>query len=389
MSKPSVTFETAGLASAVARAARVAPSKGAAYDKAAGVVLEIDPGGEHTVTVKATDLEVTFLEWIEPQEVSGITEKTMWRLPSDVFSGVLQGFPVAGEVTLRPDDKGKMQVKGGKKTSNVRMIAATNSYMNWQPFDPGMLERVEGFSKRVSEVSWAADRDAIPFTGIHMDGEYLIATDKQRMARVPCKVPIDVDAIAAGIQSSSPGKAFSPGITAPLSVVVPIFKNLTDASIAATDSKLLVMPDEYTQITTTIYDSIYPPLDRITSQPYPQSLVVEREGLKDAVLAMMVLCKGDRYPRVDFTIGQGRIRIFMDVPDVGDLEDVIEVTGADHDDFTAYYTPTNLTDCLAAINAVEVTFCYDAGNPLRMPHVTDGKSYEAWFSARRAIDPTE
>ena len=54
-----IVFENAILADAVNKAARVSPTKGAAFDKAAGIVFDVEPQ-KRTAFVRSTDLEVSF-----------------------------------------------------------------------------------------------------------------------------------------------------------------------------------------------------------------------------------------------------------------------------------------------------------------------------------------
>lgn len=366
MTKPSVSFEPATLASAVSKANRVAPTKGAAFDKAAGIVIEIDPkGGERAVVVKATDLELTYLEVVNHLEIDGMSKKTVWRLPSKVFNGIVSNLPIASDtpVTLIDDDT-YLTIKCGKKKAKILKIDAGAAYMKWAPFDESDLVLVEGFAKRVSQVTWACDPDAIPYTGIRIDGESLFATDKYQMASVPCEVPV------------------AEPITVPLAPIAPVMKTLTDARLAATERRLLLMPDEHTQITSTIYDAQYPPIDRVLAIEFPNRLTVAREEFKAALSAMMVLCTGERYPRVQLTIGNERIKMFMDVPKVGLMEDEIGVNGAAHDDYDISYTPTYITESLGAVDAPEIEWSYVAGQ-MNLVRISDQKDYRAWFPPRK------
>src|ERR1044071_8618532 len=100
----SIDFETATLSSAIQKAARVAPAKGVAFEKTAGIIMEIDPELDHPVTIKSTDLEVTYLEWVS--YVGMLTDKQNLRLPSMTFAGILAGLPVGSTVTLSTESEG-------------------------------------------------------------------------------------------------------------------------------------------------------------------------------------------------------------------------------------------------------------------------------------------
>lgn len=367
-SKPTITFETATLASSIAKAVRVAPTKGAAFDKAAGIVLTIDPKADKPVTVRATDLEITYLEWVNSLKVE--TEKLVLRLPAQLLHGVLSNLPPTGEVKL-VDDGSHLLITSGKKRARIIKIDPSLPYMNFQPFDASGLNLVENFARRVGQVSWACADDAVPFTGVHIEGDHLIATDRYRVARVPCDVPLEKP------------------ITIPLGPLGPIMRNLTDARLAATDRRLLLMPDEYTQVTSVIFDAAYPSAAQMATvmrTEWPQTLRVAREGFAKALQAMLVLCKTERYPLVKLTIGNERILIDMDVPDVGEMSDELEVGGADHEPCELLITPTYLTEILGAVDDAEVSFSYDPDNTLALPYVTgEADDFEAWFTARRKV----
>jgi hypothetical protein len=54
-------FENATIADSIAKASRVAPTKGEAFDKASGILMTLDPE-EKTVTLRSTNLMVFYLE---------------------------------------------------------------------------------------------------------------------------------------------------------------------------------------------------------------------------------------------------------------------------------------------------------------------------------------
>jgi DNA polymerase III sliding clamp (beta) subunit (PCNA family) len=360
-----VVFETATLASAVGKAARVAPTKGAAYDKAAGIVLEIDPEAEHPVTVKSTNLEVTYLEWVNYLEIKG--PPVTWRLPSILFSGLLSNLPIGSDakVTLKHSDS-DLIITSGKKRAKIRRMHDDLPYLQWQPFDSTAMLEVPEFSKRVAQVSWACDAESIPISGVHIAGDRIVATNRFRLAHVPCKVPV-----------------VEP-ITVPLDVLAPVLKNVVDARIEAQERRLHMMPDDYTQITATIFDADYLPWERITEMEVPQELTLTREEFREAIASMLVLVKTERYPLVRFIIGEGKIAIGMYVEGVGQIDDEIEVAGADHEPYEIHFTPQNVTEALAHAFSDTLTLSYNTGNPTSLVKFYDAKDdYEAWVVPRR------
>lgn len=359
-----VTFETAALADAVSKAARVAPTKGAAYDKSAGIKIEVRPDGEHAVTIKATDLEVTYIEWVAASLPIGATEVD-WRLPAQLLAGIVGNLPLgkSQQVTLSDDEKGYIKIASGKAKAKIRHLTG-DVFPIWEPFDDMNLKEVSGFTQRVAQVSWACDKNMIPVTGVHINGTHLIATDRYRLAQVPCVVPVDEP------------------ITVPLDVIVPMLKNVNDARMGAVDGKFLLMPDGHSQITSVIFDASYPNISRAMHDDYTEHFVINTEQFRNALLRMMVLVKAERYPLCKLTIGGCRVHVLMDVPEVGEMEDEIEVVGADHqDDYEIQFTPTYLTDALGGTEKETVTFSYDRTSN-KIVRIKDSDEYSVWIVPR-------
>lgn len=361
-----IDFETATLSAAIQKAARVAPSKGVAFEKTAGIIIEIDPRNlDHPITVKSTDLEVTYLEWVD--FLGMLTGGGSWRLPSMTLAGILAGLPVASTVTLSSDtDDGLVTIQCGKTKAKLPQIAGT-PFMDWEPFKPDELVEVAGFASRVGQVSWACDRSNVPFTGIHIDGEHLTATDRYRLARVPCKVPV------------------TEAITVPLDVISPMLKHLGDAKLKATERKFLLMPNEHTQVTSVIFDAKYPDVTKVMRFDYPQIATCAVDDLKTVITRMLVLVRGERYPIMRLTIGNEVIRIFMNVEGVGEMEDEVAIAGAVHEPYEVFFTPTNFLDGLSNGAKPQINYHYDPDKPLSFAYFEDGDGYESWIVPRKSM----
>jgi DNA polymerase III sliding clamp (beta) subunit (PCNA family) len=364
----SVTFETAALSDAVNKASRVAPTKGAAYDRSAGVLIELRPGDEHEATIKATNLEVTYLQWVDPIRVDGPPGD--WRVPSGVLSGLLAGFPMgAGQtvtLTEKDNEKDALFIVAGKIKAKIRVMPDTDGFIKWVPFDMDSLVNVPGFAARVAQASWACDRATVPYTGVHIDGTSIIATDRYRLVKVPCVVPV------------------TEPITVPLEVIGPILRNLSDAQIEATEHRLHLMPDSHTQITSGIFSVAYPNVKALMDRPLPDTLTVDRDLLVAAMQRMLVLCKGERYPLTRLTVGDGQIEVHMNVVEVGEMDDTLSVTeGASHAKFAINFTPQNLVDGLLNASVAKVTIAYDHANEHLPFHIADGNGYDSWIVPRR------
>lgn len=374
MTAKSATFDTGAIAGAIARAARIAPTKGAQFDKAAGILLSLrveDASAPPVMVVRATNLDTTFHE-VLPVVDTDFTENMTWRVSANLTNGILSGFQPGTTTSIVPQDDGRLELRSGKAKAKINTI--TGPFPNWPEFDnTDDFTLVKEFATKVAQVSWACDAELAPISGVHIDGKRLVATDRYKLAIVPCEVPLGEDVA---------------GITVPLNILAPIMKMNTDASLRAQERRLLMKPNDATEITSVIYDAEYPPLDRVTGTVYDAAVTVDKEVLRNAIMRMLILVKSERYPSMTLTIERGKIKIYMNVPDVGDMEDEIEVAGGgDHDAHTILYTPMNFVDGLTNAPGPLVNYEYATDNAL-LPTKFSVQDYECWIVPRRNMDGT-
>lgn len=339
-------FEVAALQDAVAKANRIAPTKGAAHDRAAGIVIEVNPNLIEAVVLKSTDLDVTFRMTVNVLELGD--EPVTWRVPSSLMYGIISTLPIGQQhtVSLRDNGDGNLYFLCGKTKAKLRLIEM-REYPTWQPFDTNDLATVPSLARRLQQVAWAVDgRGTGVMSGIHLDGESLIACDRTNMAMVPCKVPLNEP------------------VTAPLSEVSALIKNTSEVTMCANRTHVLLMPDSWTQTTCILYRDPYPDIKNMMSK-YHQTgeLLVVNEDLKGALDKMLVLVKSERMPTTTIRIGDGSMYLEMEVPDVGKIADEIEVVGGETTDpFTVSFSPNSLKLALDASGREKVTIQYGPNN---------------------------
>lgn len=325
-------FETATLADAVQRAARIAPTKGAAWDKAAGIVIEYDVmDSTHHVAVQATDLETTFTRRVPVVDITDAANEVTWRLPSALLNGVLTGLPMGHGHTVTisdTDEKGIVKIKADKAVSKLRTIDVPFPHI--ERFDVSSLAPVADFADRLAQVAWCVDTAiTAPLCGVHIDGESLVACDRIRAVFVPCKVPVEEP------------------ITASLAQLSDVLKNAEEVSLRAEDARLLVSPDRDTETTTTIYKAPYPNVRGLMRTDFSDVVTIGRAALDTAINRMMVLVKGDRYPTIKLGFSNGSIGIVAEDPEVGRMQDEIECVGGPANTLVVSFTPQAL---MGAVN---------------------------------------
>lgn len=364
----SITFEVGTLADSIRKAALVAPSRaGNAFDKAAGIVLEITPGEEVKCLVKATNLDVYYLEVIDCIAASGPSET--WRLPSSVFADIVKDIKAApGKTLILSHEAGVEQVRlqCGRMRATLGMIDP-EYFPEFMVFD-GDMEKASNLAPRIELVSWAtAKAGSEPLTGIHFTGSHIAATDGYRFVRVPLEVPI-----------AAP-------VTVPAGVLAAILRQAGDVGIAATETQLVIKPDEWTQIVCTIYGSKYPDISRPMGHTYDGEMQVSKQDLLDKLAAVQKAAAGGRdSPPVQLIVGKNELAVFLKGQDAG-LGDVIELPGqVNHARINLYYNPSYLSDAISKAPADIITIRYKLENESRSPiKIECAPGYEACVAARK------
>lgn len=353
-------FEVATLADAIAKATRIAPTKGAAFDRAAGVVIATEPDAwGNQAVVSATDLDTSFRTTITALSVSG--ESAHWRLPSALLNGLMRTLPMSGEIELVETDAG-VQLSSGRTRSVLRPI--TTPYPVIPVFDRDGMKAASNLAQRLSQVSWAVDsRSSEILSGVHIDGTHLYGCDRASLAIVPCEVPLE-----------------NP-VTAPLSEIASVLRNVPEVHVRATDQRLQLMPDEHTQATCRLLEGAYPNvralLDRVEST---HEITISVEGLVGMIDRTMVLTKEERLPHTNIEIGDGYLQMSMRT-DVGEVEDRLEGAGGGSEPFSFAFSPENLRKAVSASGRPEVKLSYQP-LPGRPVLITDDNEFTALMMPR-------
>ncbi len=375
----SVTFETATIADAIRRAARIAPSKsGIAFDQAAGLYFEITPSTDpDTVNclIRATDTSVFHTEAVAIVKAEG--DEAVWRLPSRVLSGVVASLPPrsGSQVTFTQEGR-KVVIRQGRMKSTINLIDETN-YPDWDMFDRSALGTVSGLGQRINRVEWAAAKDGTPpLAGVYIDGEHIYATDRYKLARIPCAIPVE-----------------SP-IVVPSGILGQCLKAMGDTGVGTSETQLLLSPDDWTQIMTVIYDTKYPPVKMLfDNEVYENVVEISKSEILEKISRASTYEGSDRDPILKTYWGKGEMAIMMVDAEVGLFGDVIELPGQlNHPRIEICFSPKFLTDALNNASDGRVKLHYHSSNPDPKVHknikVDDGSGYECLVMKRQESRPT-
>ncbi len=373
----SVVFETAALRDVLKKASSIAPTRGHAFDKAAGIVITMYPEHEaQYAVVQATNLDLWYKEWVPILSCTAERE-TQWRVASKI-SAVIDTLPIGSGKTVELTDDhmpgGRaVTVKSGRMKNNWQKLPV-EYYPEWDTFDPDELTVVENFGNRIAMVEWAASsNDAeVPFNGVYFNGEYAVATDGYKMARVP--LPIE-----AGWLTDKGG------VTIPARGVSTLLKQTGSVSVGATDTQLLVMPDPSIQIRTSLFGERYKVagVERIAAIEHDGHLELSKTAFMELLQQAMVLIGSERFPLIDLFIGKSEVAVRVIDQEESDLGNVIEVNGAPHKRINYIITPKLLIDAIEKCPGERLHLHYSTDNPQTIMRISNAGDYNAWVIPRR------
>lgn len=366
----SVTFETAAIADVIKKAEKIAPSKvGAAFDKAAGIILEFDPTQPIPLAVvRATNLDIFSMEWVNVAEWSG--EPAQWRLPSFLLAQVVGSLPIGTgrTVTFTSEATGYsfvVNLKSGRTKAKFYPLDFSY-YPSWSVFDPDNMFPVTDLGGRIDQVEWAAGKSDPRLAGVYLDGQYAIATDTYRLACVPLSIP----------DLTNP-------IVVPSGLLGQTLRQTGEIQIGISENMLQIMPDEHTQMKTVIYDVNYPNVQRVMDLSLDSSLEINRDMLLEVMNRANAFSLGDRTAAFQIYIGKEEFAVFMQNEQMGQIGDVVEIPGhATHERFVVKFTPKNLMDALSKAPNKDITIFYNKGQARSIFKIDGGSGYQAWVMPR-------
>lgn len=360
-----LVFETATLADSLKKAFACTPKKGAAFDKAAGIVFEFNPTDLESVTIRATNLDVYYMEWVDLVEGEGPDEPHAWRFNSQLIASVVGSLPIGSGKTVSLEEKeGVIHLSAGRTKCRFNLINMDH-YPVWGAFDPDDLTATQGFAGRMEQVEWAVDSSHEILQGVHFDGEFVYATNKYRLAVSELKVDL------------------SEPVTLPSGILSGILSKTAEILVGGSGSQFYIMPDEHTQIRTVIYAGKYLNTSRVIDQIKPNQITFKKGPLLEMVSRALNFAGSDRTPTMTLYIGMEEVAVMMANEEMGMLGDVLEVPGqADHPRVVIRLTPDYLSEALAHSPNEEISLGYDCAKPDTILYIDGGSGYRAWVMPR-------
>ena len=334
------TFDAATLADAVQKASRVAPVKGAAYDKAQGLYFSAAPGAEWA-TVKSTNLDTSYLQHIRHTGTPPAPGYD-WRIPSAMLNGLVSSFPMSQGATVAFIDTGDGAIRIVSGNTKVRLSLITGDFPLVEDYDNSSMGEAHDFAQRVSQVAWACDKASnLALSGIHIDGESLIACDSKVAAIVPCQVPV------------------THPVTAPLWSVTSLLKSASDVRLEAKDKELRISLDQESKMTSRLIEQPYPDVKALIRDNFTGVAKLPRSQVVDSIGRLLVVAHTERLPTMKMSFMSGfakRLVLDLEVPEKGRIQDEVLINGDFDEDFSIWFTPTDVVNALENAKADEVDF---------------------------------
>lgn len=340
MANPTVTFEAPLLADAVSRAARIAPIKGAAYDKAAGIMFKARH--DHTEII-ATDLDTTYR-----QRVAILTSKHIeddeafeWRLPPQLISSFLSSLPMGAgsHVTFTSREDSSLEIASG--TTVAKMPLFRGSYPVIPVFEPGGMSEANDLAAKLASVTWATDRKAQGIkSGVNINGTMLAATDGYKLALVPCEAPVEEP------------------VTISVNSIAKLLKQATDAKIRANSLEFQIMLDPETQVTTRIFAEPYVNYAPLLRDTFLGDIELDRGYWEEVLQRMLTVVAFDRTPHLTLTIGGGKVAMVMEAPTGERIQDEVGAKGDQPREVVIGCDPNYIISALQGVRCDKIRFAY-------------------------------
>jgi DNA polymerase III sliding clamp (beta) subunit (PCNA family) len=267
-------------------------------------------------------------------------------------------------------DGSTLHMRHGKFTRAAFQMIDLEGYDDWTPFSPDDMSQTDSLAGVVAAVRWACAKGTeVPIIGVHFDGEYALATDRYRFAVTPYKLDIPKP------------------ITVPHEAITSVLKAADSTLIRTDGSHLYMMPDEFTQISTSLYGVDYPPIRRVMRRDFPAKVKVSKKELMDVIDLACTMIQSERQPKLQLFFGRGTIAASLANQGKGHLGSILETPG--YLDFPnrveIRFKPENLIGALEGCPGDQIELGIDPDS-VGAPLYINGGSIEYWLAPLQKVD---
>jgi len=349
---------------ALNRAAKIAPTKGNAMDRAGGIQIEFKLDEAH---IRATDLDVTFYQRIPVVSVEQeCTIRLSLVVPTFVASLSMDKDQV---IRFHRTDGHKIIVQYGKTRTKATIPEITGEYPNvpWYEYDE-MSEAAE-LADKIASVAWAVEADAQGIlSGVKIDGEWLEGLSSKNAARIRCDVVSEEPVVAA------------------LKTLVPLIRGGSRMRMRTLPGRLVVALDETTQVTSTTVLGQWPNLvERLEKFEFPNSITIRKTRLTEALKRVISFIRNDRLPTVMVTFTSDSVDVVLTGAMNGDVQDscAMSARSGSEEDVTFIFNPNWILEAIDTFPGASVQIDFNSAlQPIRLSEPST--SYEAYVMPMRS-----
>ncbi|USH45052.1 DNA polymerase III sliding clamp beta [Gordonia phage Camerico] len=370
-----VVFETATIADALTKAARIAPSikEIGSNDSSLvpGIKIECNET-QNEVYICSTDLDLRYSQKVTPLEIS--TDDVEWRVPAEVAK-YIDTLPKSRGATVELSvSEGRLQIVRAHRAGESRgeyPLIASGLFPFWSPYDETNATVVGSLASKLESVSWACgDEDAHPeMGGVYLDGYYAWATNRY----VACQIPVDIPALVGN------------PITIPVNKLIGIIRQAGDSLVTGIPSGLGITPDDFTQIEVTRFASnkFGQMKDRLPDNTkFNCGVHVNVEQFKEVHDRITRSLKKSDSTSITLMVSSDTMAFSVGNGLSGKISDAIAITNGPQLPTIMTFNGENLGNAIGKSIGQTAVFCFNQGEAKQPvhPYVMGGSGYEAWVS---------
>lgn len=357
-------FEAATIKDVIKRVEKAAPRVADTADsiKTAGILIDVQPASQYAV-IRATNEKVYYREIVDLAESDG--ERCVWLLSSSYLAKMIETFKSnSGSFVRFAQVGGLVEITQDRKKAKLGLMSAS-TYPDWYESDIAGADEVTDLGAKIKLIEWASDSATPALNGIYVTREWLYATNKYVMARVPCGVA---------------------NLPEPITLEGGLLNGLIDQRgellFKVIGGQVLISPNDRTQIRTPTIGEPFPPVERAMRFEYPEQFTVNRDEFLKLVNTTRTVEGKNKSVVLRLFIGDGQVAGICeqdDDPSTG-IRDIIDVSGAQHEMTELQFNPTFLGNAVSNAPDEFITLCYDDSRATAVVLVKTASNYQCWVT---------
>lgn len=365
-----IEFENAAFADAIKKASSVAPVKGERFTDFHGFLFEFD--GEY-VTLRCTDGDIFYSETLYPVKSSG--EPAIWRVSSKLMFNLSTRLPsrIGSKLELNDELVSRLTMKSGTMKATLPMVSH-EAFPEWDDFDDDALPVVENFGKLLDQVAWSCSKkNDPPLSGVYMDEEKLVTSNKYTLATVPIKINLADDG--------------RDNIVVPVRVLGPVLRNFEEVKVGVEGGHLLIAPSDDVHIKCQLFDDQYVNVESVFAKEHPDIVVFDnKQYIVEIVERVCSAGTDDRQVAMELIIGDEMATFAVRSSETGEEveETIYLVDQVEHPPVTFKFSSEYFKGAIQNAPGKAVIMHYDKTKPGMFVRFQGEEGYQAIAMPRRA-----